>query len=119
MKWGRISFGSTVVLALGLAGVLAACGAVGVAKGRAVVVPNLFCLTPVQARTALSGVKLVGVAHLSKLAPVPIGSDMVYSQSPAAGRDVASGTEVTYYATTGTRKETVAECRSYYQRAPS
>ncbi len=119
MKCGRISFSSTVLIALGLAGVLAACGGVDVAKGQAVLVPNLFCLTPVQARTELTGAKLVGLAHLSKSAPVPIGSDMVYSQSPPAGRDVPAGTAVTYYATTGTRKESVAECRSYYQRGPS
>ena len=44
---------------------------------------------------------------------------MVYSQSPAAGRNVAFGTEITYYATSGTRKETVAQCRAYYKHAPS
>ncbi len=105
-------------LVVGLAGLLVACSGGGSPKGR-VLVPNLFCLTPVQARTALSQRGLAGVAHLTGSAPVPIGTDMVYSQSPAAGRHVASGTEVTYYATTGTRKETVAQCRAYYKEAPS
>ena len=117
MKCGRISFGSTVVVALGSAGVLAACAGGSVTNGRAVV-PNLFCLTPIQARTTLSGGRFIGVAHLSALAPVPIGPDMVYSQSPAAGSDVTVGTAVTYYATTGTREQTVSQCRSFYQRLP-
>ena len=115
MKCGRISFGSTVVLALGLAGVLAACAGGGVAKGRAVV-PDLFCLTPLQARTTLRQAGFVGMAHLSVGASPPIGRDMVYSQSPAPGRDVAAGTAVTYYATTGTRRETAAQCLAFYQQ---
>jgi len=109
----------TAFLALGLVGVLAACGAGNAARGRAVAVPDLFCLTPDPARAALRGDGLIAVEHLSKSAPAPIGGDMVESQSPAAGRRVAVRTEVTLYATAGTRNETVAECRSYYQRAPS
>lgn len=117
MTRGHASLGSATVLAIGLAGVLAACAGGSVANGRAVV-PNLFCLTPIQARVALSRARLVGVAHLSALAPVPIGPDMVYSQSPAARRDVAVGTAVTYYATTGIRKQTASQCRSFYNRGP-
>ena len=117
MKCGGSSLGSITVLALGLAGVLAACGGGGVAKGRAVV-PDLFCLTPIQARAALRQDGLVGIAHLTVGAPPPIGSDMVYSQSPPAGRDVPAGTAVTYYATTGARRQTTAQCRAFYQTGP-
>ena len=117
VKCGRLSLGSIAVLATGLAGVLAACAGGGVAKGRAVV-PDLFCLTPVQARAALRQDGLVGIAHLTVGASPPIGSDMVYSQSPPAGRDVVTGTAVTYYATTGTRRQTAAQCRAFYKTAP-
>lgn len=117
MKCGGSSLGSITVLALGLAGVLAACGGGGVAKGRTVV-PDLFCLTPIQARAALRQDGLVGIAHLTVGAPPPIGRDMVYSQSPPGGRDVATGTAVTYYATTGTRRQTAAQCRASYKTAP-
>ena len=75
MKCGGSSLGSITVLALGLAGVLAACGGGGVAKGRTVV-PDLFCLTPIQARAALRQDGLVGIAHLTVGAPPPIGRDM-------------------------------------------
>ena len=117
MKCGRLSLGSIAVLATGLAGVVAACAGGGVANGTAVV-PDLFCLTPIQARAALRQDGLVGIAHLTVGAPPPIGRDMVYSQSPPAGRDVATGTAVTYYATTGTRRQTAAQCRASYKTAP-
>ncbi len=117
MTCEHISRGTTAVLAIGLAGVLEACAGGGVATGRAVV-PDLFCLTPIQARAALRQDGLVGIAHTTVGGPPPIGSGMVYSQSPPAGRDVAAGTAVTYYATTGARRQTTAQCRAFYQTGP-